>query len=68
MPAFKEGNAQADRTDGRKSIIIRVASNGQVACQRIHLKPIHHRHACRRARATVSRNERSDSALYSDTP
>lgn len=54
MPASKDGEVQTDRSDGRKFITIRVASNGRVVYRKIHLKTTHHRLARRRARALES--------------
>ncbi len=51
MPASKDGDLQTDKTDGRKFITIKVASNSRVAYRKIHLKTTNHRLACRRARA-----------------
>jgi hypothetical protein len=54
MPASKDGDVQTDRTDGRKFITIKVASNGRVAYRKIHLRTTNHRLARRRARALES--------------
>jgi integrase len=51
MPASRDGDVQTDNTDGRKFITIKVASNGQVAYRKIHLRTTNHRLARRRARA-----------------
>ena len=51
MPASKDGDVQTNKTDGRKFITIRVASNGRVAYRRIYLKTTNYRLARRRARA-----------------
>ena len=51
MPASKDGDVQTNKTDGRKFITIKVASNGQVAYRRVYLKTTNHRLARRRARA-----------------
>ncbi|MCH9035511.1 MAG: hypothetical protein IID42_13585, partial [Planctomycetes bacterium] len=51
MPASKDGDVQTDKSDGRKFITIRVASNGRVIYRKIHLKTTNHRLARRRARA-----------------
>ena len=51
MPASKDGDVQTDKSDGRKFITIRVASNGRVIYRKIHLKTTHHLLARRRARA-----------------
>ncbi|MCH7885325.1 MAG: hypothetical protein IIC01_08755 [Planctomycetes bacterium] len=51
MPASKDGDVQTDKTDGRKFITIKIASNGRVAYCRIYLKTTNHRLARRRARA-----------------
>lgn len=54
MPASKDGDVQTDKTDGRKFITIKVASNGRAAYRRIHLRTTNHRVARRRARALES--------------
>jgi len=51
MPASKHGQVQTDKTDGRKFITRRVASNGRVAYRKIYLGTKDHATAQRRARA-----------------
>ncbi|MCH7925787.1 MAG: hypothetical protein IIC51_09660, partial [Planctomycetes bacterium] len=51
MPASRDGDVQTNKTDGRKFITIKIASNGRVAYCRIYLKTTNHRLARRRARA-----------------
>ncbi|MEE9294996.1 MAG: hypothetical protein V3W34_08585 [Phycisphaerae bacterium] len=57
MPASKDGDVQTDKTDARKFITIKVASNGRVAYRKIHLKTTHHRLARPRARALEGVND-----------
>ncbi len=51
MPASRDGDVQANKTDGRKSITIEVAGNDRVAYRKIYLTKTNHRLARRRARA-----------------
>ncbi|MCZ6665597.1 MAG: hypothetical protein O7B81_09850, partial [Gammaproteobacteria bacterium] len=51
MPPSKDGDVQTDKSDGRKFITIRVASNSRFTYRRIYLKTTNHRLARQRARA-----------------
>ena len=51
MPASKHGEFQTDKYDGRKSITLRVSSNGEAAYRKLCLRTKDRPTARRRARA-----------------